>query len=100
MNEPSITEEQVKAYMLAKLAEMHAKVPGYISLTIDASNGLAGAKLSISAYSEHCGHRRKDNLDEAIQEVYEATGGKSESDLLRQQARMLLDKAIQLETAA
>lgn len=96
---PQNIEDQIKAYLLEKLEKIKTVVPGHVSVTVRADRYSSGTEgVSYTAYSGHFNASiNADTLDEAMAEIVAKTGGKSEAELLREQAARLLADAERLE---
>lgn len=68
IEQPSITDEQVKDYLLKKLGAFAEKVPGFVSLQVDALRlDPEAVRVYFIAYSEHNRkHHTSVSCDEAI----------------------------------
>lgn len=98
----NIDEKAIAAFVSAKLADLKAKAPGYVSLSIEAHHHKSDtdSKVRYRGYNEHVGHSDyHETMDAAIAQIASRVSGKTEVEMLKEKAHELLEKARRLEEA-
>lgn len=103
--ETEITEDQVKAWMLARLAECIKITPrGPVQFEVKANNFASGLLVVAQCYNESIGHgRESESVEIAFASFREKAGQYAPKELAkkkRNEAARLIAEAEQLETQA
>lgn len=99
---PTITAEQVRTFLEGHLLRFREQAPGYITLEVEATCfPKTKPTVKFRAYCEHIKHSLlHDTPEAAIGELVGKINGRSEADLLRQEASTLLKRAEEAEQKA